>query len=149
MGHRGLGEDPTYPVSATVLEPGQVCYISMDFFHATLKVNPGLAIKLLLFFADELRESRAASVESITASDGTTTWNIFADAASVAGPVAGGGDALSDASYASTFFSNRFGSGVAPACCARAVAPSASADKVTNATARKRRIGMLKDTKVR
>ena len=26
-----------------------------------------------------------------TASDGTTTWNIFADAASVAGPVAGGG----------------------------------------------------------
>jgi plastocyanin len=45
----------------------------------------------LLGRAAALRESRAASVESITASDGTTVWNVFADAATVATTQPGGG----------------------------------------------------------
>jgi CRP-like cAMP-binding protein len=56
LGHRGLGGE-TYPVSATALETGVVCYIDLDFFEATLKVNTDFTYKLLQFFAVELRES--------------------------------------------------------------------------------------------
>src|SRR5882724_11637473 len=37
VGHRGLGGEPIYPVSATALEPVTVCYIDLDFFYASLK----------------------------------------------------------------------------------------------------------------
>lgn len=57
FGHRGIGGDEKYPVSATALEPGVVSYIDMDFFETTLKVNSEFTYKLLLFFATELRES--------------------------------------------------------------------------------------------
>ena len=57
FGHRGLGADPHYPISATAIEPVTVCYIDLDFFQASLKVNPGFSHGLLLFFADELQES--------------------------------------------------------------------------------------------
>jgi CRP-like cAMP-binding protein len=57
FGHRGLGHDPFYPISATALEPVQACFIDLDFFRASLKVNYGFANQLLLFFADELQES--------------------------------------------------------------------------------------------
>ncbi|GAA4915774.1 Crp/Fnr family transcriptional regulator [Mucilaginibacter defluvii] len=57
LGHRGLGGDAIYPVSAAALEPGVVCYIDMDFFEASLKVNPELSYQLLMFFSQELRES--------------------------------------------------------------------------------------------
>src|SRR5436190_21972765 len=32
VGHRGLGKDDFYPVSATTLEPTTVCFIELDFF---------------------------------------------------------------------------------------------------------------------
>lgn len=57
VGHRGLGTDTIYPVSATVLEPTDVCYIDLDFFNSTLKVNPGYLYSLMMFFAAELKES--------------------------------------------------------------------------------------------
>ncbi|MFA6087740.1 Crp/Fnr family transcriptional regulator [Mucilaginibacter sp.] len=57
FGHRGLGKNDTYPVSASAMEAGIVCYISLDFFEATLKVNTNFTYQLLMFFADELRES--------------------------------------------------------------------------------------------
>jgi len=57
LGHRGLGRNPTYPISAAALEPAVVCYMDMDFFNATLKVNTNLTYQLLMFFADELQES--------------------------------------------------------------------------------------------
>src|ERR1700744_5344692 len=38
LGHRGIGGN-VYPVSATALEQGTVCFIDTDFFEATLKVN--------------------------------------------------------------------------------------------------------------
>lgn len=56
-GHRGLGGDPYYPVTATALEPTMVCFISLDFFNTSLTVNPGFTIHLLNFFAEELKES--------------------------------------------------------------------------------------------
>jgi CRP-like cAMP-binding protein len=58
FGHRALGKKAThYPISATALEAGVICYMDMDFFEATLKVNPNFTYQLMLFFADELQEA--------------------------------------------------------------------------------------------
>src|SRR5258708_1136897 len=57
FGHRGLGHESYYPISATAIEPVNACFIDLDFFQATLKVNYQFIYHLLLFFADELQES--------------------------------------------------------------------------------------------
>jgi len=58
LGHRGLGHHTVhYPISATAIEPVQVCFIDLAFFQSTLKVNYDFTYHLLLFFADELQES--------------------------------------------------------------------------------------------
>jgi len=57
VGHRGIGGDIYYPVSATALEPVTVCFIDLDFFQATLKINHDFLYQLLMFFAAELKES--------------------------------------------------------------------------------------------
>jgi len=57
FGHRGLGHEPHYPISATALEPVSVCYVDLEFFQTSLKVNQDFMYGLLLFFADELQES--------------------------------------------------------------------------------------------
>ncbi len=57
FGHRGLGSETTYPVSGTAMEAAVVCFIPLAFFTASLKVNHDLTYQLLVFFADELRES--------------------------------------------------------------------------------------------
>ena len=56
-GHRGLGADTIYPVSATALSATDVCFVDLDFFIATLKVNPEYLFDLMMFFAAELKES--------------------------------------------------------------------------------------------
>lgn len=58
VGHMGLGKKPLYPVSATALEPAVVCYLDMDFFETTLKVNTSLTYQLMQFFANELQNSQ-------------------------------------------------------------------------------------------
>lgn len=57
FGHRGLGANSVYPISATALEPGIVCYVDLGFFKSTLHVNHNLTFDLLMFFADELQEA--------------------------------------------------------------------------------------------
>jgi CRP-like cAMP-binding protein len=57
VGHRGLGGDTIYPVSGTALEPVTVCFIDLDFFNATLKVNHEFIVQLMLFYAQELKVS--------------------------------------------------------------------------------------------
>ena len=57
IGHRGLGDEIIYPVSGTALEPTIACYIDLDFFRTTLKVNNDFAVLLLLFYAEELQRS--------------------------------------------------------------------------------------------
>jgi CRP-like cAMP-binding protein len=57
FGHRGLGHESYYPISATALEPVTACFIDLAFFQTTLKVNYDFIHHLLLFFADELQES--------------------------------------------------------------------------------------------
>jgi CRP-like cAMP-binding protein len=57
VGHRGLGGDTIYPVSGTALANTEVCFVDIDFFNATLKVNPDYLYNLMMFFAAELKES--------------------------------------------------------------------------------------------
>ncbi|MDB5125542.1 MAG: Crp/Fnr family transcriptional regulator [Mucilaginibacter sp.] len=57
FGHRGLGGNNVYPISATALEDGIICYVDIEFFESTLKVNTDFTYNLMIFFANELQES--------------------------------------------------------------------------------------------
>lgn len=57
VGHRGLGGDNNYPISATALEPTTVCFFDLGFFTASLKVNHEFTYQRILFYAEELQES--------------------------------------------------------------------------------------------
>lgn len=57
VGQLGLGSNSFYPVSATAVEQAMVCYVDMDFFESTVKINSDLTYKLMRFLADELQES--------------------------------------------------------------------------------------------
>ena len=57
VGHRGLGKSANFPVSATALESSDVCFMELEFFKASLKVNPDFLFQLMMFFADELQVS--------------------------------------------------------------------------------------------
>ena len=48
VGHRGLGNNTVYPVSATAIEPVTVCFIDLDFFITTLKVNHEFTFQLMM-----------------------------------------------------------------------------------------------------
>ncbi|WP_143305153.1 Crp/Fnr family transcriptional regulator [Chitinophaga vietnamensis] len=58
VGHRGIGgADLRFPVSATALMPSKVCFVALDFFNASLRVNHDLLYQLMLFYAQELQTS--------------------------------------------------------------------------------------------
>ncbi|ANH79781.1 hypothetical protein A8C56_01270 [Niabella ginsenosidivorans] len=58
LGHRGLSTRSTvYPVSATAVTSGTLCFADMAFFRKTLTVNHNLLYTFMLFFADELQLS--------------------------------------------------------------------------------------------
>ncbi|UKT64248.1 Crp/Fnr family transcriptional regulator [Pedobacter mucosus] len=58
FGHRGINtQDSLFPISATALETTSLCYVDIDFFKTTLKVNHDFAYNLLMFYADELHTS--------------------------------------------------------------------------------------------
>lgn len=57
VGHRGLGLDPLYPVSATALTPLTACYFPLNFFLDSIEANQAFANDLLWFFAAELKSS--------------------------------------------------------------------------------------------
>ncbi|MCO4294105.1 Crp/Fnr family transcriptional regulator [Solitalea sp. MAHUQ-68] len=57
FGHRGIGKENHYPVSATALEPTTVCFIEKEFFLSSLRVNSNLMFELMMFYSNELQES--------------------------------------------------------------------------------------------
>ncbi|MCU0319057.1 MAG: Crp/Fnr family transcriptional regulator [Flavobacteriales bacterium] len=61
LGHRGIGGDFTYTVTATALVPTTVDLIPMPLFLSTLKADPAFSFHFMLFFAEELRRSEAQS----------------------------------------------------------------------------------------
>lgn len=58
IGHRGISSSiSTYPISATALETTKLCFVDIEFFKTTIKVNQEFAYGLLMFYADELLAS--------------------------------------------------------------------------------------------
>jgi CRP/FNR family transcriptional regulator len=57
LGHRGMGREQHFPVTATALEPGGACRITTEFFLSSLKMNNGLAISMMMLYATELQEA--------------------------------------------------------------------------------------------
>ncbi|MEJ2881605.1 Crp/Fnr family transcriptional regulator [Pedobacter sp. GR22-6] len=58
FGHRGItSTTDVYPISATALETTELCFVDIEFFRATIKVNQEFAYGLLMFYADELHTS--------------------------------------------------------------------------------------------
>jgi len=57
VGYLGLGKTPYYPITATALEASTLCFVDMEFFESTLKVNTDVTYEMLMFFAAELQES--------------------------------------------------------------------------------------------
>ncbi|WP_346238252.1 Crp/Fnr family transcriptional regulator [Niabella insulamsoli] len=58
LGHRGLSTlSKQYPITATALTAVTVCYITIDFFETTFKVNKDFAFAFMMFMADELQLS--------------------------------------------------------------------------------------------
>lgn len=57
IGHRGLGDLKTYPVSATALEDTTVCFVTEDFLESSLQTNPALTYRLMQFYAEELQKA--------------------------------------------------------------------------------------------
>jgi CRP/FNR family transcriptional regulator len=57
LGLRGIGIEDRYPVSATALEGSKACFIEINFFESTLKLNPSFTYSLLQLFATELQKA--------------------------------------------------------------------------------------------
>ncbi len=57
IGHRGLGEKKSYPVSATALEDTTVCFVSEDFLESCFRANPALTYRFMQFYAIELQKA--------------------------------------------------------------------------------------------
>ena len=57
IGHRGLGNNTKYPVSATALEDIIVCFIERNFFLQSLQVNPAFTYNLMVFYSNELQDA--------------------------------------------------------------------------------------------
>ena len=59
LGFHGLGGNMIYPVTAVTLEPSQVTFIPIDIFYKAVKANPEMAVYLIDYYADELRNSNS------------------------------------------------------------------------------------------
>lgn len=61
VGHRGIysgnNERNIYPISATAIETSEVCFIDLPLFMSTLRINSEFTFDLMMFFAEELRQS--------------------------------------------------------------------------------------------
>jgi len=69
LGHRGLGGNMFYPVTAITLEKSQLTFIPIDIFYKALKANSELAFQMMMFYADEFKatEKRMKMMASMAA----------------------------------------------------------------------------------
>ena len=57
LGHRGLGGNALYPVSATCIEDTKTCYIPNAFLETTFQTNPAFTYRLMQVYAGELQKA--------------------------------------------------------------------------------------------
>jgi len=71
LGHRGLGGNMKYHVSAVTLVKSQITFIPIDIFFSAIKANPELAFQMMMFYADELKatEKRLKMLATISAKE--------------------------------------------------------------------------------
>ena len=68
VGHRGIGGEFTYTISARALETTSVDGLPMRLFLNTLKANPSFSFHFMLFMAEELRRSEEQTKNHINLS---------------------------------------------------------------------------------
>jgi CRP/FNR family transcriptional regulator len=61
IGHRGFGGDWIYPVSAKTYQKTTVIFIPLTIFNAVAKANVEFTYQLMMFFAEELKQSERKS----------------------------------------------------------------------------------------
>lgn len=64
IGHRGFGGTWKYSISAVALEPTEVVFIPIEIFNQAIKANPEFALFMIMFFAEELRDSENLADQS-------------------------------------------------------------------------------------
>lgn len=57
LGHRGLGGDWKYPISAKTYEDTKLSFIPVNIFNIITKTNSNFTYQLMIFLAEELRNS--------------------------------------------------------------------------------------------
>lgn len=57
LGHRGIGGEGRYPVSATALTDMKACFIDNGFLEKTATTNHSFLYKLMQFYAEELQNA--------------------------------------------------------------------------------------------
>lgn len=65
LGHRGFGSPWKYSISAIALEESDLMFIPIDIFNQTVKTNPEFAFYMIMFFAEELRDSESLAFQSL------------------------------------------------------------------------------------
>lgn len=81
LGHRGFGGNWTYSNSAVALVDTEVTFIPMGLFNKLVKANPEFAYFMIMFFAEELRDSerlaRQMPVKNAVASVLYQSYKVF------------------------------------------------------------------------
>lgn len=57
LGHRVLGENKRYPISASTIEDSLICFIEQDTLFRLMKDNAMLSIRMMMYYADELKKT--------------------------------------------------------------------------------------------
>lgn len=57
IGHRGLGQDYFFPISAIALEETEVMKMPLELFETVLRANADFCYHFMLFFAEELKKT--------------------------------------------------------------------------------------------
>jgi CRP-like cAMP-binding protein len=63
LGHRGFGGPWKYTVSAMALEDTELVFIPLKIFNEAVRANPEFAYFMMMFFAEELRESERLATQ--------------------------------------------------------------------------------------
>lgn len=64
LGHRGFGGNWKYPISAIALTDCELSFMSISIFNQIAKANADLSYALMMFFAEELRDSESFSLST-------------------------------------------------------------------------------------
>lgn len=81
FGHRGFGGTWIYTISAFALEKTELVFIPIKIFNYLVKTNPEFAYFMMIFFAEELRESEALAsqlpIKNVIASVLYNNYKVF------------------------------------------------------------------------